>query len=219
MTDDVSSPVDTFQGMGLHNELMSKMKQYSIVDPSEIQKRVMVPLILGKDVVVHSHPNSGKTLAYILAILHKMCVKDFSSYGGCQTLILSPLQHESLAIRSEFNKLSPIPIKCYCPTLSHAPTILQEICNGVDIVVGTPGRISTLIEREIIQTDNIKTLLLDDFDVLVSRGFQDAIYDIFRNLSYNTLQVATFSNSDLISPLELDLIGRITTSPMFLNVS
>jgi translation initiation factor 4A len=100
---------------------------------------------------------------------------------------------------------------CACIGGTSVRDTISKIEAGTQIVVGTPGRVYDMLCRRTLRTDNIKVMVLDEADEMLSRGFKDQIYDIFQALP-QTVQVALFSAT--MSPEALDISERFMKNPV-----
>ncbi|KAL3738537.1 hypothetical protein ACJRO7_019978 [Eucalyptus globulus] len=151
-------------------------------DPSAIQQR-------GRDVIAQAQSGTGKTSTFALA----SCQIVDTSRRDVQVLILSPTR--DLASRTERVVLA----------------IGYYRNHGVHVVSGTPGRVLDIIKRRTLRTKAIKLLVLDEADELLSRGFKDQIYDVYRFLPPE-IQVVLVSAT---LPTEiLEMTGRFVTDPV-----
>jgi len=88
---------------------------------------------------------------------------------------------------------------------------IDTLRNGVNVVVGTPGRVYDMLSRRVLRPDHIKALVLDEADEMLSRGFKDQIYDIFQALP-SSIQVGLFSAT--MPPDALDLTRKFMREPI-----
>ncbi|KAK9365150.1 P-loop containing nucleoside triphosphate hydrolase protein [Lipomyces kononenkoae] len=176
--------VDSFDDMDLNPELLRGIFAYGFEHPSSIQQRAIMPVIKGRDVLAQAQSGTGKTATFSISVLQKID----PSVKQCQALILAPTRELAQQIQKVV-----VAIGDYTNVTCHAciggtairddVRILQE---GVQIVVGTPGRVQDMIQRRALRTDNVKIFVLDEADEMLSHGFKDQIYDIFQLLPPST---------------------------------
>jgi translation initiation factor 4A len=201
--------VDNFDDMGLKEDLLRGVYAYGFEKPSAIQQRAIIPCVKGHDVIAQAQSGTGKTATFAIAILQKIDV----SLKECQALVLAPtrelaqqIQKVVIALGDYMNAESQA-----CIGGTNVREDLHRLSNGVHIVVGTPGRVFDMINRRALSTRYIKMFILDEADEMLSRGFKDQIYDVFRTLNEN-IQVILLSAT---MPAEvLDVTKRFMREPI-----
>jgi len=161
-------------------------------DPSPIQKRSIIPMVNGNDVIAQAQSGTGKTGAFSIGTLSLVDV----SVNKTQAVILSPTRELSIQTFSVLKNLSTfmdgIIIKLLVGGVSSEDD-QKEIRNGTPhIVVGCPGRTYDMMRRNHIQSKTIKLIVLDEADEMLSTGFKEQIYNIFQFLNKD-VQVCLFS--------------------------
>lgn len=143
---------------------------------------------------------TGKTGTFCIAALQLL---DLSS-SDCQVLIMAPTRELALQIFSVLQNISKcMNVKMHCCVGGTAVQEDAEILrNGVQIVVGTPGRVNDLIQRRMLDFSKCKLFCLDEADEMLSRGFKDQIYEAFHAINEN-VQVALFSATMPVEILEI----------------
>ena len=194
--------VDNFDNMGLKENLLRGIYAYGFEKPSAIQQRAIIPLAKGYDLIAQAQSGTGKTATFTIGALQR---QDYSTdVPECQTLILAPTRELAQQIFKVAVALGDyLGAKCHsCIGGTRLSEDINVLERGVHTVVGTPGRVFDLIERKAIRPERIKTFILDEADEMLSRGFKDQIYDIFRTLP-ETVQVCLFSATMTEETLEI----------------
>ncbi|CAD7702744.1 unnamed protein product [Ostreobium quekettii] len=170
----------TFETMGLREELMRGIYAYGFEKPSAIQQRAIVPIISGRDVIAQAQSGTGKTSLIALTL----CQLLDTSLREIQSLILSPTRE--LAGQTEKIILA---LGDFMNVQAHACVggkslgeDIRKLEHGVHIVSGTPGRVFDMIKRRSLRTRHIKAMVLDEADEMLSKGFKEQIYDVYRYL-------------------------------------
>jgi translation initiation factor 4A len=182
--------IDSFDNMGLKAELLRGIYAYGFERPSAIQQRAIIPVIKGHDVIAQAQSGTGKTATFSVSILEKLD----PAIKGTQALILANTRELALQIHKvvvalgDYLNITSLP----CVGGTNVREDMTKLRDGVQIVVGTPGRIFDMINRGALRTDSIKIMCLDEADEMLSQGFKDQIYEIFQRLPHDT-QVALFS--------------------------
>jgi translation initiation factor 4A len=183
--------VDNFDDMNLRENLLRGIFAYGFEKPSAIQQRAIIPAIKGYDLIAQAQSGTGKTATFSIAILQQV---DFEKSTQCQALVLAPTRELAQQIQKVVLALGDYQkVKCHaCIGGTAVRTDLQTLQNGVHVVVGTPGRVFDMISRNALDTTHMKMFVLDEADEMLSRGFKDQIYDVFRKLP-STIQVILLS--------------------------
>ncbi|PKI39170.1 hypothetical protein CRG98_040438 [Punica granatum] len=201
--------VVSFDQMELKDDLLRGIYNYGFEKPSAIQQRAVMPIISGRDVIAQAQSGTGKTSMIALTVCQ---IVDTSS-REVQALILSPTRE--LASQTEKTILT---IGSFMNIQAHAciggkslGEDIRKLEHGVHVVSGTPGRVCDMIKRRTLRTRAIKLLVLDESDEMLSRGFKDQIYDVYRYLPPE-LQVVLVSAT---LPNEiLEITSKFMTDPV-----
>jgi len=158
--------------------------------PSAIQQRAIVPCVLGKDVIAQAQSGTGKTATFSVAILQKLDL----SLSKVQALVMAPTRELAQQIQKVVLALGDyMQVKCHaCIGGTSVRSDIQTLDSGVHVVVGTPGRVHDMIARNALDPKHIKMFCLDEADEMLSRGFKDQIYEVFKYMP-NSVQVILLS--------------------------
>jgi len=201
--------IDSFDGMEIPEELLRGIYAYGFEKPSAIQQRAIKPTMLGRDLIAQAQSGTGKTATFAIGTLAKLDPK----LRECQSLILAPTRELAQQIQKVVIALGD-----YMDLQVHAcvggTAVRDDILTlqgGVHVVVGTPGRVYDMINRRALRLDSIRQFFLDEADEMLSRGFKDQIYDIFKFLP-ESVQVCLFSAT---MPLDvLEVTARFMRDPI-----
>jgi len=173
--------VDNFDDMKLREALLRGIYAYGFEKPSTIQQRAILPCIKSHDVIAQAQSGTGKTATFAIAILQQID----TSNKDCQALILAPTRELAQHIQKVVLALGDyMNAQCHaCIGGTNVREDMRKLEMGVHIVVGTPGRVYDMINRRALRIDQIKMFILDEADEMLSRGFKDQIYDVFRCLN------------------------------------
>merc|ERR1712227_96730 len=172
---------ENFDDMNLREELLRGIYAYGFEKPSAIQQRAIVPCIKGMDVIAQAQSGTGKTATFSIAILEKID----TGLRECQALILAPTRELAQQIQKVVMSLGDyMGAQCHaCIGGTSVRGDMGKLDQGQHIVVGTPGRVFDMISRKVLRVNDIKQFVLDEADEMLSRGFKDQIYDVFRHLN------------------------------------
>jgi len=201
--------VESFDDMGLKEEILRGVYAYGFEKPSAIQKRAIVPLAKGKDIIAQAQSGTGKTATFTIGILQQLDM----GLKECQALILAPTRELAQQIQRVVMAIGDyLEVRCHaCVGGTRVRDDIDTLRNGVHVVVGTPGRVYDMLSRRVLRPDHIKVLVLDEADEMLSRGFKDQIYDIFQALP-SSIQVGLFSAT--MPPDALDLTRKFMREPV-----
>ncbi|PVV00821.1 hypothetical protein BB560_004783, partial [Smittium megazygosporum] len=173
--------VESFDAMNLKEGLLRSIFAYGFEKPSTIQQRAIMPVLKGHDVIAQAQSGTGKTATFSISILQQVD----ENLNKAQALILAPTRELALQIMSVILAFgSNLETKVHaCIGGTNVQEDIQILQKGVQIVVGTPGRVFDMISRRALDTSHVKMFVLDEADEMLSRGFKDQIYDIFQLLN------------------------------------
>ncbi len=164
-----------FTSLNLRPELMQAITELGYSAPTPIQAG-MIPLMLtGVDVIGQAQTGTGKTAAFALPILH-----NFESSRLPQALVLAPTRELALQVADamhDYGKHLHMRVLAVYGGQPYAPQI-NNLRRGVDIIVGTPGRLIDLMERKVLDLSGIKTVVLDEADEMLNMGFIEDVESI-----------------------------------------
>mmetsp|Transcript_65676 Transcript_65676/g.182768 ORF Transcript_65676/g.182768 Transcript_65676/m.182768 type:complete len:406 (+) Transcript_65676:63-1280(+) len=190
----------TFDAMDLDENLLRGIYAYGFEKPSAIQQRAIKPVLLGKDVIAQAQSGTGKTATFAIGILQTLDV----SINGCQALVLAPTRELAQQIVKVITALGDfMSIKIHaCVGGTAVREDIRKLQEGVHVVVGTPGRVYDMINRRALKLDDVKLFVLDEADEMLSRGFKEQIYDVFKYMP-EQVQCTIFSATMPLDVLEV----------------
>ncbi len=200
----VETSFQRFDQLGLKDEILSAISELGFEMPTPIQQKV-IPYILTSpnDLVAMAQTGTGKTAAFGLPILNKIDVNEPS----VQALILSPTRELGMQIAKDLEHYSKNMNGIRIASVYGGAAIynqIKELEKKPQIVVGTPGRLVDLINRKKLKINNIKWVVLDEADEMLSMGFKEDMNTILA-------ETPTERNTFLFSatmPKEIEHIAR-----------
>jgi translation initiation factor 4A len=199
----------SFDDMNLKDDLLRGIYAYGFEKPSAIQQRAILPILKGNDTIAQAQSGTGKTATFSVSVLQRIDLNE----NKTQALILAPTRELASQIKKVVHALGD-----FLNVTSHAcigGTLVRDdikiLQAGVQIVVGTPGRVYDMINRKILSLQHTKLFVLDEADEMLSRGFKDQIYDIFQHLP-ETVNVCLFSAT--LPPEILQISERFMRNPV-----
>jgi translation initiation factor 4A len=195
--------VDSFDDLDLQEGLLRGIYSYGFEKPSAIQQRAIRPVIDGRDTIGQAQSGTGKTATFVVGCLQRI---DFS-HKACQSLILAPTRELANQIFKVVLALGDyLKVRCHaCIGGTAVRDDIDKLREGQQVVVGTPGRVFDMLSKRNLRIDDLLTFVLDEADEMLSRGFKDQIYDIFKTLPPN-VQVCLFSAT--MPPEILDMTSK-----------
>ena len=161
-----------FTSLNLRPELEQAIADLGYITPTPIQEQ-MIPLMLtGVDVIGQAQTGTGKTAAFAFPILHHYVHQKFP-----QALVLAPTRELALQVAgamTDYGKHLNARVLAVYGGQSYSIQI-NALRRGVDIIVGTPGRIIDLMERKVLDLSAVRTVVLDEADEMLNMGFIEAV--------------------------------------------
>jgi translation initiation factor 4A len=196
----VPEVTESFDKMGLSENLLRGIYAYGFEKPSAIQSKAITPIIEGRDTLAQAQSGTGKTATFSIGALQRIDPE----IKKCQVLIMAPTRELVDQIQRVVRALSDfMSISTYCCIGGRS---VQEdgkqLRKGVQLIVGSPGRVLDLVNRKMLSLDQLKVVVLDEADEMLSVGFKDQVWSIFERMPRET-QVCLFSATMPVSMVEL----------------
>ena len=180
----------SFDGLGIPENLLRGIYGYGFEKPSLIQHKAIPVLTSGKDVIAQAQSGTGKTGAFSIGSL---CNIDLTN-KRTQVIVISPTRELAEQTFQVMKELSAYMDITFCKVVggTRVSDCVNDLRKDPLVVVGTPGRIIDMIHKNNLFTDQLKTIVIDEADEMLSQGFQEMIHTIFQRIPRET-QVALFS--------------------------
>jgi ATP-dependent RNA helicase DeaD len=200
----------TFRDIVQDAEILRALDDLGFDTPTEIQAATIPPGLEGKDLIGQAKTGSGKTFAFGIPILHNL-QKD----RVLQAVILAPTRELCQQITEEMKKLAHHHHTKIVPIYGGVSIVPQiDALEGAQIVVGTPGRVLDHLERATIDTEHVRTLVLDEADRMLDMGFID---DMERIISAMPHDRQTMLFSATMPPPIKELAQRYQQDPVHIK--
>ena len=196
--------------LNINDNILKGIFSYGFERPSPIQRIAIKPLIDGSDMVIQSHSGTGKTATFLIGILSRIKENE-----GTQSIVICNTRELAVQTSKVLNSIS-----CFTK-------ITHKLCIGGDmqnkyiseemnenIIIGTPGRLCDLMNKNILNTKNIKMLVIDEADDVLAIGFRKQIKRIFQEIPTDT-QVALISAT---IPQDMANLFDILLKPDFISI-
>lgn len=169
-----------FKALGLSDSTLKAIKKKGFEEPTPIQEKVIPLFMKGEcDIIGQAQTGTGKTMAFGAPIIEKIPEKS----GKVQAIILTPTRELAIQVSEELNSLKGDK-KLHIVPIYGGQSMTQQLRAlkiGVDIVVGTPGRVLDHLERKSLNLGNISYFVLDEADEMLNMGFIDDIKEILKS--------------------------------------
>jgi len=200
---------ESFDDMDLPEDLLRGIYSFGFERPSAIQQRAIRPIVDGRDTIGQAQSGTGKTAAFLLGALARV---DCGA-RQCQALVLAPTRELALQIHRVACALGDyLGARCHaCVGGTARRADAQALAAGQHLVAGTPGRVLDLLERGDLRAAGLRVMVLDEADEMLSQGFKDQIYCVFKALRPE-LQVCLFSAT--LPPAILELTKKFVREPV-----
>lgn len=183
---------NSWDELELNTDLLRGIYAYGFEKPSPIQSKAIYPILQGSDLIAQAQSGTGKTGSFTIGALSKVNLND----NFTQVLIMAPTHELAHQISSVINSLSAMMSGMRIKTIVGGSSIDEDASdmnkNPPHIIVGCPGRVYDMIRRRHINANKLKLVVLDEADEMLSSGFKDQVYNIFKYLNKD-VQIALFS--------------------------
>lgn len=206
--------INNFNELEIRKEIKMAVEDLGYEKPSPIQARAIPTMLEGNDVIGQAQTGTGKTAAFSIPLLERIDVKD----KKVQAIILCPTRELAIQVSEEIKKLSAhmrglrtLPVYGGQPIQRQ----IKALKSGVQVVIGTPGRVIDHINRKTLKLSNIKMVVLDEADEMLDMGFREDIETILTNVPEER-QTALFSAT--MPKSILDLTKKYQNDPVHIKV-
>ncbi len=182
--------ITDFNLLNLHPQLVQAVQERGYTTPSAIQAGMIPVMLTGVDVIGQAQTGTGKTAAFALPILHNLQ----KGHRHVQALVLAPTRELALQVAdamAAYGKHLNVRVLAVYGGQPYGPQV-NDLKRGVDIVVGTPGRLMDLMKRKVLDLSGIKTVVLDEADEMLNMGFIEDVEEILA-ATPESRQTALFS--------------------------
>ena len=203
----------SFKSLGLSDACSERLENLGFTKPTDIQAQAIPQLLEGRDVVGISQTGTGKTAAFSLPILEQIETEN----SAVQALILTPTRELAQQVAQAIEDLAENR-RLRILTVYGGQSIDRQIHSlqrGVQIVVGTPGRVLDLLDRKKLKLDQISWAVLDEADEMLSMGFID---DVKKILKQTPAERKTACFSATMPRAIQELIKQFLRSPVTVSV-
>lgn len=210
-----------FESLGLLPQFVQAVEQLGYLQPTPIQEAAIPALLNGRNIIGQAQTGTGKTAAFALPMLQSIEV----GKRVVQALVLAPTRELAIQVAEAVTSMAQKTPLRVLAVYGGQPYSVQkrQLARGVDVVVGTPGRMIDLIKQEVLDLSQVRYLVLDEADEMLEMGFIDDVETILAQVT-GERQVALFS-ATMPAPIRkladryLDNPEVITINPTHLTVA
>ncbi len=191
MTVTTSASPSGFAGFGLPSSLLEALDRCGYTQPSPIQQAAIPDLLLGRDLVGQAQTGTGKTAAFALPLLARLD----PDHRGPQVLVLTPTRELAIQVSESFQRYAACSPGLQVLALyggSDFRDQIHRLRRGVQVIVGTPGRVMDHLRQGTLETAGLRAFVLDEADEMLRMGFIDDVQWILEQLPEQR-QVVLFS--------------------------
>lgn len=188
----------SFLALGLSKQLLNTLQESGYEKAYPIQQKAIPAILKGADILGIAKTGSGKTASFVLPIIQQLGVGEQQKNRHVQVLVLVPTRELAIQVQEVFqlfNKNTDVKSLAVFGGVSINPQMIK--LQGVDVLVATPGRLLDLVNHNAVHLTNLKTLVIDEADKMLTLGFKDELDKIFQLLPskrQNLLFSATLSD-------------------------
>ncbi len=203
-----------FEEFEIDERILRAVEDMGFEEASPIQAQAIPELLAGKDVIGQAQTGTGKTAAYSIPLL--MSIKP--EIKKPQAVVLCPTRELAIQVADEIRKLAKYMSDIKVLPVYGGQEIVKQIKslkNGVQIIVGTPGRVMDHMRRKTVKFDEVKMVVLDEADEMLDMGFREDMETILSGTP-DERQTVMFS-ATMPKPI-LDIAGRFQNDPYMIKV-
>ncbi|TNF43276.1 MAG: DEAD/DEAH box helicase, partial [Cytophagales bacterium] len=204
-----------FSDLGISEEILRAVEEMGYTQPSPIQSQAIPFVLEGHDVIGQAQTGTGKTAAFAIPIID-LVDPDFNKP---QAIILCPTRELAVQVEGEIQKLAKYHKKISSVAIYGGESIdkqIRTLKKGVQIVVGTPGRVQDHINRGTLRLEDAGIIVLDEADEMLDMGFRDDIEAILQEMPEERQTV--FFSATMAKPI-MDLTRKYQTEPEIIKVA
>ncbi|WP_396164118.1 DEAD/DEAH box helicase [Flavobacterium sp.] len=210
----------TFNDLKLYNNIQQALEEEGYSNPTPIQEQAIPEILLGQDLVACAQTGTGKTGAFaipILNLIHRI-VGSANKAKHIRTLVVTPTRELAIQIDESFKtygKYTNVKSLVIFGGVNQVPQV-NELKNGVDVLIATPGRLLDLHKQGYIDLNHMHHLVLDEADQMLDMGFINDVKKIIK-LTPDNRQTLLFSAT---MPLAIrELADTFLTKPKYISVT
>jgi ATP-dependent RNA helicase DeaD len=204
-----------FTELEINEHLLQGIEEMGFVEMTEIQERAIPQLMMGGDLIGKSQTGTGKTVAFAIPAITKLD----PSIKKVQVLVLCPTRELAVQVSDEFRKLLKFEKGIKVLPIYGGASIeaqIRDLKSGIQIVVGTPGRVMDHMRRKTLKLNDVSMVVLDEADEMLNMGFREDIELILDEIDHE-IQTVLFS-ATMPKPI-LKIAETYQKNPVMVEIS
>lgn len=204
-----------FSDLGISAEILRAVEEMGYTQPSPIQSQAIPFVLEGRDVIGQAQTGTGKTAAFAIPIIDLVDAE----FNKPQAIILCPTRELAVQVEGEIQKLAKYHRGINSVAIYGGESIDKQIRilkKGVQIVVGTPGRVQDHMNRGTLKLEDVGIIVLDEADEMLDMGFRDDIEAILQEMPEERQTV--FFSATMAKPI-MDLTRKYQNNPEIIKVA
>lgn len=203
-----------FEDFGLHPDILKGISDIGFEEPSPVQAECIPAVLRGEDVIGQAQTGTGKTAAFGIPVLDRIQ----TSVNQVQSIILTPTRELAIQVSEELRRIGrPKRVKTLPiyggQSIGRQVKILQQ---GVQVVIGTPGRLLDHLRRGTLNVEAVETIVLDEADEMLDMGFIDDIESVLKFVPKDR-QLLLFSAT--MPPVIRQLANKYMRKPRYITIN
>lgn len=202
----------SFDDFPIDAKLRTLIHQKGYEKPSEIQDKVIMPALNGKDIIGIAGTGTGKTAAFLIPVIQQLLETGADNYA----LILAPTRELANQIQDEFNSLTR-GLNLFSACLIGGTSVsqcLKSLKRKNHVIIATPGRLQDMANQGALNYRHFSVLVLDEFDRMLDMGFAKEVQRINRAM---TGKEQTLLLSATLDKSQQRLIDEVTNKPLMVK--
>ncbi|MGP4040923.1 DEAD/DEAH box helicase [Gracilibacillus sp. D59] len=208
-----------FENYPLSDELKKALDVLKYNEPTKVQSEVIPRVLENQDLIVKSQTGSGKTAAFAIPICEKLVWEE----NKAQALVLTPTRELATQVREDITNIGRFKRIKALAVYGKEPFAIQkdELKQKTHVVVGTPGRLMDHIEKETIDLEQIKYLVIDEADEMLRMGFIDEVEAIIKKVPSNRVtmlysatlpkEIEKLCHKYMQNPINVEITTEVST--------
>ncbi len=204
-----------FSDLGISEEILKSVEEMGYTEPSQIQAEAIPHVLEGRDVIGQAQTGTGKTAAFAIPIIDLVD----PDYNKPQAIILCPTRELAVQVEGEFQKLAKHYRKINSVAIYGGESIdkqIRTLRKGVQIVVGTPGRVQDHIKRGTLKLEDVGIIVLDEADEMLDMGFREDIESVLKVMPEERQTV--FFSATMPKPI-MELTKKYQDEPAIVKIA
>ncbi|ACY54208.1 DEAD/DEAH box helicase [Vibrio diabolicus] len=204
-----------FSDLSLNDSILSALDGMGFVSPTPIQAAAIPHLLEGADALGKAQTGTGKTAAFSLPLLNKIDLNQRKP----QAIVLAPTRELAIQVAAEMKNLGKNIKGLKVLEIYGGASIVDQmraLKSGAQVIVGTPGRVQDLINRERLHLDEVNTFVLDEADEMLNMGFVDDVTAIMEHAPESAQRVLF---SATMPPMLKKIVERFLREPVMVDVA